>query len=66
MALSKDDRTYVVQTASELLRSQHRKRLLRILENRLRETDGYPDEHERELDRVVLAVATVVDDELDQ
>jgi len=63
MALSNEERAYVVDAACDLLRHRHRGRLMRILEDRVGGSD-YDDEHERALDRVVLAVARVIDAEL--
>ena len=64
MALSNEDRAYVVETACDMLKHRHRGRLVEILEDRLKSSDGYEDERERELDRVVLVIARVIDDEL--
>ncbi len=64
MALSREERAYVVDSACDLLRHRHRGRLIRILERRVAGED-YDDERERELDRVVLAVARVIDAELE-
>lgn len=64
MALSTEDRGYVVQSAIDLLRHEHRGRLRRILADRVEGADGYDNERERELDRVVLAVTEVIDAEL--
>jgi hypothetical protein len=59
MSLSPDEQAYVVKTAAELLRHKHSSRLLDIVRQRLRDGD-YPDERERDLDAVVLAVADTI------
>ncbi len=64
MTLTSDDHAYVVETACDLLRHRQRGRLIQILEARQTSSDGYADERERELDRIVLAIAHVIDDEL--
>ena len=63
MSLSPDDRTYVVETAVDLLRRKERHRLLAILEERIARGE-YDDEHDRDLDEVAWSLARAIDDEL--
>ncbi|HNT00359.1 MAG TPA: hypothetical protein PLJ27_23490 [Polyangiaceae bacterium] len=63
MALTAEDREYVIQAAVEILRHPNRDRLLRIVVDRL-EADRYQNEHERELDRVVYALSRTIHDDL--
>jgi hypothetical protein len=61
--LSDADRATVVDAAVDLLRHRDRRRLMKILEDRIRQGD-YPGEHEQDLDRVALALARAIDAQL--
>ena len=63
MPLSSADREHVVETVLDLLRHRDRKRLLKILEQRLADGD-YPDAGEQELDRIACALARAIDAQL--
>ena len=63
MALSVEDREYVLASAVDILRHRKRDRLLEILRQRL-EAGDYLDERERRLDEIVLALATAIDEKL--
>jgi hypothetical protein len=64
MPLSEDDRAYVVETACDLLRHAQRERAISVIEQRVATGDGYADERELALDKIVLAVARTIDAEL--
>lgn len=63
MALSRQEREYVVQTAVDLLRHRSPERVIAIVEQRLRD-DDYDAPAERELDEVALAIARAIRAEL--
>ncbi|MFW5739331.1 MAG: hypothetical protein ACOC1F_03080 [Myxococcota bacterium] len=63
MPLSVEQREHVLQTTVEILRHPRRDKLLRIVQDRI-ENDDYPDEGERELDRVIFALARALDEDL--
>jgi hypothetical protein len=63
MPLTSEQREYILSTAVEILRHPKRDKLLRIVEDRIRR-DDYPDDHERELDRVVFALSQTISVEL--
>jgi hypothetical protein len=63
MALSADQRRYVVETALDLLRHRSSERVLELLAERLERGD-YEDGEERDLDEIALAVARAIRDEL--
>jgi hypothetical protein len=65
MALDEDDRQYVLDAAVDILRHRQRARLLAILRDRL-EAGDYPDERERRLDEIVLALACAIDEKLSE
>ena len=57
MPLCPEHREHVLRTAVELLRHPRRPRLLKILADRL-------EHEERQLDRIIFALARTVDEEL--
>lgn len=63
MALSAEDKEYVLASAVDILRHRKRERLIVILRDRL-EAGDYPDERERKLDEIVLALTTAIDEKL--
>ncbi len=63
MPLSPEHREHVLRTTVEILRHPRRRKLLQIVEQRIAH-DDYADEQERELDRVIFALARSVDVEL--
>lgn len=63
MPISAEDREHVLASAVEILRHPQREKLLRIISDRIQH-DAYDDEHERELDRIVFAIARSIGDEL--
>ncbi len=64
MALQPDDREHVISSVVDILKHHHRDRLLRILEDRL-EAGDYDELAERDIDRVVLALARAVESDLE-
>lgn len=64
MPLPEHERLYVIETACDVLRHRQRARALAVLAARVRAGDGYADDRERALDRLVLAVARSIDAEL--
>ena len=67
MPLDRSQREYVISSVVDILRHRHRSKLLGILESRLRDDDYDQADatEERELDRVVLALAKSIDEELE-
>lgn len=63
MPLAPADRAYVLRTAADMLVHRDRERLLAILAERIAAGD-YPDEHERDLDRIAHALARAVAEQL--
>ena len=63
MPLTPAEREYVVATACDLLRHQSPDRVLAVLSDRLERND-YPDDEERDLDEIALAVARAIREEL--
>lgn len=63
MPLSAAHREYVIATAVDLLRHRQRERVIAILAERLAHGD-YPDPVEADLDRIALAIARAVDEQL--
>ena len=64
MPIDPKDREYVISSVVDILRHRKRERLVSILEERLSSGD-YDDDKERDLDQVVLALAKVVNEQLD-
>ncbi|MBW2524401.1 MAG: hypothetical protein JRI23_09510 [Deltaproteobacteria bacterium] len=65
MALSAEEREYIVRTAVDLLRHRSPERVLTILADRLAQ-DDYDSPAERELDEVALAIARAIHRELEE
>lgn len=63
MPLSPEQREHVLRSTVEILRHPRRHKLLQIVADRL-EHDVYADDDERDLDRVILALAQTLDEEL--
>jgi hypothetical protein len=63
MPLGPEEREYVLRAAVDILRHSKREKLLAILGNRL-EAGDYPEQRERELDEVVLAIASAINEKL--